>query len=363
MEEAPRPDDSLYSCLTNSAHSWCDHIGGCAQGPDNTEFQHLHLRPRETPRIRYHCRRDHVHLQRRRPAPGTQRGQVTPPPTPGMWPAACRCCCRTGPTPTATAPPACSTSSMAPATRSTASPTAWAPRGLGNSGGTVLTPGPTTCSGPCALTAAPNGTEFTFTGEQNDPNGLEYLRARYYDPATGRFRGGPAGWWVSVRRRNPANLVDPSGLYWIACEGDPQCIWSEEVGLPAEPPLGCSEPGGYGYCLYPNGEVYLAGGAQTVYVGMADDWERNVAHAVASACDSAGQCGVVEPGGHSGRHGPSECYEHGFECYERFEMAAIGVATVSLGAGTIWIGCATAVLCPVAVFAGGTEIVAGGALA
>jgi RHS repeat-associated protein len=30
-------------------------------------------------------------------------------------------------------------------------------------------------------------TEFTFTGEQNDPNGLEYLRARYYDNSTGRF--------------------------------------------------------------------------------------------------------------------------------------------------------------------------------
>src|SRR3990172_8180834 len=30
-------------------------------------------------------------------------------------------------------------------------------------------------------------TEFSFTGEQNDPNGLEYLRARYYDGETGRF--------------------------------------------------------------------------------------------------------------------------------------------------------------------------------
>jgi RHS repeat-associated protein len=29
---------------------------------------------------------------------------------------------------------------------------------------------------------------FTFTGEQTDSNtGLEYLRARYYDSATGRF--------------------------------------------------------------------------------------------------------------------------------------------------------------------------------
>ena len=29
--------------------------------------------------------------------------------------------------------------------------------------------------------------EFTYTGEQNDSSGLEYLRARYYDPAVGRF--------------------------------------------------------------------------------------------------------------------------------------------------------------------------------
>ncbi len=30
-------------------------------------------------------------------------------------------------------------------------------------------------------------TEWTYTGEQNDPAGLEYLRARYYDPEIGRF--------------------------------------------------------------------------------------------------------------------------------------------------------------------------------
>ena len=29
--------------------------------------------------------------------------------------------------------------------------------------------------------------EFTFTGEQNDPTGLEYLRARYDDPTLVRF--------------------------------------------------------------------------------------------------------------------------------------------------------------------------------
>jgi len=31
-------------------------------------------------------------------------------------------------------------------------------------------------------------TEWSFTGEQNDPTGLEYLRARYHEPALGRLQ-------------------------------------------------------------------------------------------------------------------------------------------------------------------------------
>jgi RHS repeat-associated protein len=45
-------------------------------------------------------------------------------------------------------------------------------------------------------------TEFTFTGEQNDPNGLEYLRARYYDNETGQFLSGdPLGRGTDTRER------------------------------------------------------------------------------------------------------------------------------------------------------------------
>jgi RHS repeat-associated protein len=70
-------------------------------------------------------------------------------------------------------------------------------------------------------------TEFTFTGEQNDPNGLEYLRARYYDPATGRFVSHDN--WIAFAadprtlngyayaNNNPVNLSDPSGMCIPIC--------------------------------------------------------------------------------------------------------------------------------------------------
>ena len=67
-------------------------------------------------------------------------------------------------------------------------------------------------------------TEWSYTGEQNDPNGLEYLRARYYDPAIGRFLSRDP-WPGSVFSpqslnpyayvlNNPCNLIDPWGLQY-----------------------------------------------------------------------------------------------------------------------------------------------------
>ncbi len=65
--------------------------------------------------------------------------------------------------------------------------------------------------------------EFTFAGEQTDPTGLQYLRARYYDPSIGRFwtrdplGGAPSesqSWNPYVYVLNdPINLVDPLGLH------------------------------------------------------------------------------------------------------------------------------------------------------
>ena len=63
---------------------------------------------------------------------------------------------------------------------------------------------------------------FEFAGEQSDDStDLQYLRARYYDPASGRFIsqdpwGGTVGVPSTLNRypyvlSNPANLLDPSG--------------------------------------------------------------------------------------------------------------------------------------------------------
>jgi RHS repeat-associated protein len=82
-------------------------------------------------------------------------------------------------------------------------------------------------------------TEFSFAGEQSDPNGLDFLRARYYDPEIGRFLSGdPLGGGYGYAAGNPVNLVDPSGL-WTICNqwdsaatlatGEHVCAVSQEV--------------------------------------------------------------------------------------------------------------------------------------
>jgi RHS repeat-associated protein len=72
-------------------------------------------------------------------------------------------------------------------------------------------------------------TEWSYTGEQNDPTGVEYLRARYYDPTIGRFLSrdlfaGLVQVPQSLNRyayvlNNPLRWVDPWGLRNV--EGTP----------------------------------------------------------------------------------------------------------------------------------------------
>lgn len=64
---------------------------------------------------------------------------------------------------------------------------------------------------------------FKFVGQlgvMTEPNGLYYMRARYYDPDVGRFISeDPTGFdggdmnLMAYVANNPANLVDPNGLY------------------------------------------------------------------------------------------------------------------------------------------------------
>ena len=58
---------------------------------------------------------------------------------------------------------------------------------------------------------------FQFAGEQRDAeSGYSYLRARYYDPATGRFISrDPLGGGYAYAGNNPVNFTDPSGLFIV----------------------------------------------------------------------------------------------------------------------------------------------------
>ncbi len=74
-------------------------------------------------------------------------------------------------------------------------------------------------------------TEYKFTGQQADADaGYYYLRARYYDPGTGRFLTKdpfpstpiePMSYnqYIYVSG-DPTNLVDPLGLFWPLDEVD-----------------------------------------------------------------------------------------------------------------------------------------------
>jgi RHS repeat-associated protein len=71
---------------------------------------------------------------------------------------------------------------------------------------------------------------FGYAGEYTDPEtGLQYLRARYYDPATAQFlTWDPANALTrsayGYAANNPVNFTDPTGLEWY----DPR-DWDQDV--------------------------------------------------------------------------------------------------------------------------------------
>ncbi len=100
--------------------------------------------------------------------------------------------------------------------------------------------------------ATPTGAlanEFDFAGQQTDGStGLQYLRARYMDPATGTFMSrdpmaAAAGWTsnpVSYVGANPVNASDPTGLLGAGggpCELLTWCWVAKIPGVTALDPL------------------------------------------------------------------------------------------------------------------------------
>jgi len=84
--------------------------------------------------------------------------------------------------------------------------------------------------------SSPNS--WLFTGEQRDADSsLYYLRARYYDPAIGRFLSQDplaAGNLYAYVGNNPVNWVDPSGLWCppvVGCPPDPRDIVNPVVDV------------------------------------------------------------------------------------------------------------------------------------
>ncbi|MEO7862054.1 MAG: RHS repeat-associated core domain-containing protein [Nitrospirales bacterium] len=79
---------------------------------------------------------------------------------------------------------------------------------------------------------------YTYTGREFDSeSGLYYYRARYYDPATGRFLqkdpiglgGGDVNFYNFVRN-NPPRLADPFGLFDLATPSEVLNFWGEFYG-------------------------------------------------------------------------------------------------------------------------------------
>ena len=78
--------------------------------------------------------------------------------------------------------------------------------------------------GKSTITGTVSGNSQQYTGRENDGTGLYYYRARYYNPATGRFMSeDPIGFaggadTYTYANGNPVLLIDPFGLWsW----GDP----------------------------------------------------------------------------------------------------------------------------------------------
>jgi RHS repeat-associated protein len=159
-------------------------------------------------------------------------------------------------------------------------------------------------------------TDKRFTGEQVDgATGLQYLRARYYDPAIGRFLGRDPLPFVNRYAyvgNNPANYVDPYGLLgWgdvkkvggAIVEGTKKAA---EVAAPYV--VDCASWGLVGFAA--TGQ--LAGAAAGCATGVgARLWEEYVSSDPVSQCLIWGAGGIAV----GGIAGASKLASGGFGCF------------------------------------------------
>jgi RHS repeat-associated protein len=234
---------------------------------------------------------------------------------------------------------------------------------------------------------------WTFTGEQTDEeSGFQYLRARYYDVEIGRFiSNDPLGGGYPYAGSNPVNATDPTGLCpagaatsWASSDGSTAC-YDGNMQL-----LSCT-----GVC--PNANFHLSSPNTITEAEFQADLNARAApidkasKSTVVVVGEAKAAGKAPPGSTSvvkitapntgeglcpdseyecevligdEAHGIMECYEHhglipAEECFQRLEMFTAGVGTILLGYAMIKIGCATIILCPAGIVAGGAAVTAG----
>jgi RHS repeat-associated protein len=168
-------------------------------------------------------------------------------------------------------------------------------------------------------------TEWAFTGEQSDPNNLVYLRARYFDPSTGRFvTKDPIPFLnrYTYARNNPVRYVDPYGLFGL---GDLNPI--DNFVDCAKDPKGCAED--------ITETAQSAGNAvvDTVWDATAGAAGWGYGQVINPVLDAVDYC-LLSSG------------DQFFECLERAEIATYGAVAVLAGGVIFSAGC---ILVPIAL--------------